>query len=104
MKEDRSRASTWYARTEGEMKIGWRRMAAENWWSRYLSAKLVAELGHEAIYAERMSFGWWCSFLGPSSTARGGESGKTRAEAAANLIRAKLRQIEKDAAAAVVTA
>ena len=104
MKEDRSRASTWFANTESSMRRGWMQLYSENT-SRYaktLGGILRREIGEGAIWVEKCSDGyWWASF---NAEMRGGESGKTRAIAAANLIRAKRRQIEKDAAAQVVTA
>ena len=103
-REDRSRASTWFARTEGEMKLGWGKIYSDEFpkYAKSLGDALRKEIGEGAIWVEKNSDGWWCASF--NTEIRGGESGKTRAEAAANLIRAKLREIEKDAAAKVVTA
>lgn len=102
MKEDRSRGSTWYARTEAEMKLGWARVDASTW-GKPVPFALELEIDEASIYAKKdHKGGWWmCSFRAEMV---GCESGLTRAIAATNLIRAKLREIEKDAAAAVVTA
>lgn len=104
MKEDRGLTSTWFAKTEAEFKLGWRKTDVYGPFMRRLPLRTAQETGETTIYADKKSTGYWCSFRDPTCDARGGESGKTRAIAATNLIRARLREIEKDAAAEVVTA
>ena len=94
----------WTMKTEEMMRHGWRKTDLNGLFMRRLPLREAKETGEMFIYADKKATGWWCSFRDPSIDARGGESGKTRAVAATNLIRAKLREIEKDAAVAVVTA
>jgi hypothetical protein len=103
-REDRSSASTWFANTESSMRRGWGQIYSEEFpkYAKSLGGILRKDIGEGAIWVEKCSGGYWLAAF--NAGMHGGESGKTRAIAAANLIRAKLREIEKDAAAAVVTA
>lgn len=103
MTECRNPGSPWDEKTEAEFKLGWRKTDINGLFMRRLPFREAQETGETFIYADKKSTGWWCSFRDPTLDARGGESGKTRAIAATNLMRAKLREIERDAAAAVVT-
>lgn len=90
---ERDEASTWFDNTKYAMTRGWTK-SREHPGYQYLDLPEGAHgLSACRIWAHKLSGGWWCT-LGSAPGGSGGVPGKSKAIAAARLIRAKVEERE----------